>query len=119
MSLMYVEQALAAWLLVSVFALGHTPLSATISVIVAIAVGALAWGSLRKPAIRYVNSAITLMLAACAVLLPGLSAAARINTAIVALVLLALSAVSPVHGHAIHGHPQAAGPAGTRPPGPD
>jgi hypothetical protein len=116
MSLMYVEQALAAWLLVSVFALGHTPLSATIGVIVAIAIGTLAWVSLKKPAIRYVNSAITLMLAACAVLLPSLSPAARINTAIVALVLLALSAVSPVHGHAMQGHPQAVGPAGTRPP---
>jgi hypothetical protein len=119
MSVTSVDLVLAAWLLISAFALGHTTLSATVVVAVAIAVGALAWASSKRPALRFVNSAITLVLAALSVLLPGLSVAARINTAVVALLLLALSAVSPVHGHAVPGRPQAAGPAGTRPPEPD
>lgn len=118
MSVMYVDLVLAVWLIVSAFALGHTPLSATLNVLVAVAVGVLARVSLNKPGIRYVISAITLILVGLAVLLPGLSVAARINTAIVGLVLLALSAVSPLHGHP-HGRPQAVGPEGTRPPEPD
>jgi len=118
MSVIYVDLVLAVWLLVAAFALGHTPLSATVNVAIAVAVGVLAWMSLKKPAIRYVNSVITLILVALAVLLPSLSVAARINTAIVGLVLLALSAVSPAHGHA-HGQPHAAGPEGTPPWSPD
>jgi hypothetical protein len=118
MSVLYVNLVLAVWLLVSAFVLGHTLLSATINVVVAVAVGALAWVSTKKPAIRYLNSALTLILVLLAVLLPSLSVAARINTAIVGLVLLALSAVSPVHGHA-HGQPQAVGPEGTHPWSPD
>ncbi len=117
MSVFYVDLVLAVWLLVAAFALGHTPLSATINVLAAIAVGVFAGVSLRRPSTRYVNSAITLTLVALAVLLPSLSAAARINTAIVGLVLLALTAVSPVHGHS-HGQAQAVGPAGPRPPEP-
>jgi hypothetical protein len=96
MSVFYVDLVLAVWLLVAAFALGHTPLSATINVLVAIAVGVVAGVALKKPATRYVNSGITLILVALAVLLPSLSVAARINTAIVGLVLLALTAVSPV-----------------------
>lgn len=118
MSVVYVELGLAVWLLVAALALGHTPLSATINVFIAVAVGVLAWVSSKKPAIRYVNSVIALTLVFLAVLLPSLSAAARINTAIVGLALLALSAVSPVHGHP-HGQPQPAGPEGTHPWSPD
>ena len=112
MSVIYVDLVLAVWLLVAAFTLGHTPLSATVNVVAAVAVGVLAMLSLRRPAIRYVNSAITLILVGLAVLLPSLSGAARINTAIVGLVLLALSALSSVHGR-VHGQPQAAGPSNT------
>lgn len=118
MSIIYVDLALAVWLLVAAFALGHTPLSATLNVVAAVAVGFLATLSRKKPAIRYVNTAISLILVVLAVLLPSLSGAARINTAIVGLVLAALSALSPVHGHA-HGQPQAAGPSSTHPWSPD
>lgn len=118
MSVIYVDLVLAVWLLVAAFALGHTPLSTTINVVIAVAVGFVAWVSLKKPSIRYVNSVITLILVALALLLPSLSVAARINTAIMGLVLLALSAVKPVHGHA-HGQPHAASPEGTQPWSPD
>jgi len=118
MSVILVNVILAVWLLVSAFALGHTPLSATITVVVAVAVGILARLSSSKPGIRWVNSALTLVLVGCAVLLPSLSVAARVNTVVVGLVLLALSAISPVHGQA-HGRPHTVGPAGTRPPDPD
>ncbi len=118
MSVFYVDLVLAVWLLVSAFVLGHTPLSVTLNVVIAVAVGVLARVSLKKPAVRYLNGAIALILVVLAVLLPSLSVAARINTAIVGLVLLALSAVSPVHRHP-HGEPQAAGPAGPQPWSPD
>ena len=78
-----------------------------------IAVGVVAWFSSKKPTLRFVNTALTLFLAALAVLLPSLSLAARINTAVVALVLLALSAVSPVH---LHRPTEPAGPPGPQPP---
>lgn len=118
MSVIYVDLVLAVWLLVSAFVLGHTPLSAIITAIVAVAVGALVWVSLKKAVMRYVSGALTLVLVVLAVLLPSLSVAARINTAIVSVVLLALSVASLVHRHP-HGHPQAVGPGGTHPPSPD
>jgi len=116
MPVVYLDLVLAAWLLVSVFALGHTPVSATVNLLGAIAIGAVAWFSSKKPTLRFVNTALTLFLAALAVLLPSLSAAARINTAVVALVLLALSAVSPVH---LHRPAEPAGASGPRPPAAD
>ncbi len=115
MTVIYVDLVLAAWLLASAFALGHTPLSTTTTVIAAIAVGILAGMSLKTPPIRYLNSVITLIVVALAILLPGLSAAARVNTAVVGLVLLALSAVSPVHGPA-HAKPQPVFPGGPQHP---
>ncbi len=118
MSVLYTDLVLAVWLLVAAFALGHTPLSATLNVLVAIAVGIVAVVSLKRPTTRYLNTAITLSLVGLALLLPRLSVAARINSAIVGLVLLALTAVSPVHAHSLGGT-QAAGPSGPRPPEPD
>jgi len=115
MSAIYVDVVLAVWLLVSAFVLGHTLLSAAVISLVAIAVGIVALMALKRPGIRYVNSAITLFLVFLAVLLPGLSAGARVNTAIVGLVLLALSAMTPVHGHP-HDKPQAVGPEGAQHP---
>jgi hypothetical protein len=94
------ELVLAAWLLVSAFALEQTPLSATVVVLAALCVGAVAWASVQRPSLRFVNTAVTLLLALCSAVLPGLSAAARIDTAVVALLLLALSAFVPRHGAA-------------------
>ncbi len=115
MSVFYVDLALAVWLLTSACALGHTPLSTATIAMAAIAVAIVARLSLTRPAIRYVNSAITLIVVMLAVLLPSLSATARINPAVVGLVLLALSAVAPVHG-AAHEKPQAVGPEGVHHP---
>ncbi len=115
MSVTTVDLVLAVWLLASAFVLGHTPVSTTLNVIAAIAIGIVARLSLRRPAIRYVNSVITLIVVMLAVLLPSLSAAARINGVVIGLLLLALSAVSPLHGPE-HAKPPAVGPEGIQHP---
>jgi hypothetical protein len=116
MPVVVLDLVLAAWLLVSAFTLGHTVLSAALVGLGAVAVGAVAWLSRQRPGLRALNSALTFVLAALGLLLPSLSAAARINTAAVSLLLLAFSAVSPVHG-AGHHVPHALGATTTpRPP---
>jgi hypothetical protein len=119
MYVIYADLALAAWLLVSAFVLGHTPLSAPLVAVAAVVIGALVWASTRRPGLRFVNTALTFAVAALGVTLPGLSVAARINTILVGLVLMAMSAAKVVYHHGGPAEPHAAGPGGTRPPAPD
>lgn len=91
---------LAAWLLVSAFALGHSPASAAVTFVSGLAIGFLALAAGGKPGLRYVISIIALLLAGSALLLVDASGLARVSTAIVAAILFALSLVSPRHAEA-------------------
>lgn len=114
MSVFYVDLVLAAWLVVSVFTLGHSRLSAVLVALGAVAIAALARLATVREVLRFAAGAVALVLAVLALVLPGLAAAARINTAVVGLVILALSAVPPAHAH---GRPQpVSGPPGERLP---
>ena len=89
----------AVWLLVSAFFLTQTPISSGITFVAAIAIAGLSIAAGGKPALRYLISLLTVALGFAALLLPGVSGAARINLAIVAAIVFALSLVSPTHGH--------------------
>lgn len=86
---------LSAWLLLSAFALPHTAASTMVTAIAAFLTLAVAAFAVGRPAIRYLNGAMALGLAVYG-LLSGMPAATAIHNAIVAAVILALSAVSPV-----------------------
>lgn len=89
---------LAAWLLISAFALGHSPVSGTVTFVAGLAVATLAIAAGGKPGLRYLISLIALAMAAAALLLPSVSGPARLSTALAAAILFALSLVSPRHG---------------------
>ena len=91
--------ALATWLLISAFVFSQTPLSMAITLLAAVAVVGLAFAAGGKPAARYIISAMMVALAFAALLLPEMSGAARVNLAITAALLFALSIVSPTHSH--------------------
>ena len=87
----------ATWLLVSAFALPNTPTSMAIIAIAAFIVPIVALYAGGRPGARYLISVLALVLAALMVVLPGVSAAARISTLLVSALLFALSLISPRH----------------------
>jgi hypothetical protein len=89
--------AIATWLLLSAFALPNTPTSMAIMAISAFAVPVVALFAGVRPGARYLISILSLVLATLMLLLPGVSAAARISTMLVAAALFALSLISPRH----------------------
>ncbi len=89
--------ALATWLLVSAFALPHTPFSQASTWLAAVAVGAAATLAGGRPAARFAISGIALFLGTAALLVPGMSIAAATSNAVVAALLFALSVVTPAH----------------------
>lgn len=89
--------AIAAWLLISAFMLGHTPLSMGVTLVSGAAIGVLALASAGRPALRYAITCVAVVMGFAALLLPDLSAMARLDLALVAPVVFALSLVSPTH----------------------
>ena len=87
------NMALAAWLLISAFALGHTAESAAATGLLAVLIGTFALGSPGLPGLRFANSAFALILAWAALLMPEVSGIARVNSAIVAALVFALSVI--------------------------
>ena len=87
------NMALAAWLLISAFALGHTAESAAATGLLAVLIGTFALASPGLPGLRFANSAFALILAWAALLMPEVSTLARVNSAIVAALVFALSVV--------------------------
>ena len=87
------NMALAARLLVSAFALGHSAESAAVNGLLAVLIGVCALASPGVPGIRFANSAFALVLAWAALLMPDVAGLARVNTAAVAALVFALSIV--------------------------
>ena len=89
--------AIASWMLISAFALPHTLTSSAITAIGAFLIPLIALLAGAKPGVRYLISLGAIALAVLMVLLPDVSAAARISNALVAALFFALSMVSPRH----------------------
>ncbi len=89
--------AFATWLLISAFALPNTPTSMLIIAVSAFLVPIVALYAGARPGARYVITVLSLALAALMVLLPGVSAAARVSTMLMAALLFALSLINPRH----------------------
>lgn len=87
------NMGLAAWLLISAFALGHSEESAAVTGLLSVLIGTFALASPGLPGLRFANSAFALILAWAALLMPEVSGLARANSAIVAAVVFALSVV--------------------------
>ncbi len=93
--------ALGAWLLIAAFALGHSEESAAVNGLIAVLIGTFSLASAERPGLRFANSAFALILAWAALLMPNVSGLARVNSAIVAAVVFALSVVpGRATGHA-------------------
>ncbi len=97
---------LAAWLLISAFALGHTVESAAVTGLLAVLVGCFSLASPGLPGLRFANSAFALLLAWAALLMPDVTAFARANTALVAAIVFAFSVVPVRAPIAAHAHPK-------------
>lgn len=88
---------LATWLFASAFLFTQTMVSAVLTVLAAVVLMGLALASPGKPALRFGVTAIALAMPFCALFLPDLSGAARLNGLLVAPLLFVLSMVKPVH----------------------
>ncbi len=110
------NMTLAAWLLASAFAFGHTPESAAVNGLLAVLIGTFSLASQGVPGLRFANSAFALILAWAALLMPDVSGLGRLNTAAVAAIVFALS-VGPgrATGHARARPEPATGHAETEP----
>lgn len=95
--------ALAAWLLISAFALPNTPTSMLATAVAAFLVPVIALFAGARPGVRYLISIMALALAGLLLLLPDVGAAARISTMLVSAALFALSLISPRH-HTMEAH---------------
>jgi hypothetical protein len=85
--------AVAAWLLMSAFALAHTPGSSALTGLLAVLIGTFALAAPGLRGLRFVNAVLALVLAAAALLMPDVSGIARANNLLVAAVVFALSAI--------------------------
>ena len=97
MRFIYWNVGIASWMLVSAFMLPHTPVSSAVTAIGAFLVPIIALFAGARPGARYLISIGAIALAVLMVLLPDVSAAARISNALVAAAFFALSLVSPRH----------------------
>jgi hypothetical protein len=88
---------ISTWLLVSAFVLPHTPATAGMTAVSAFLVLLLAALAAGRPAVRFVITAIAVLLGVTALLLPAMTGPAAISNALVGAALAALSFVSPVH----------------------
>jgi hypothetical protein len=99
--------ALAAWLLFSAFALGHAPGSAALTGLIAVLVATFALGSPGLRGLRFANTLLALILGWAALLSTDTSMLARVNNALVAAAIFALSVVPGRSTVAIDPPPQA------------
>lgn len=90
----------STWLLLSAFALPQTPLSSALTAITAFAVLLFAFLAAGRPALRFVITALALVLGMTAVFLPGGSLATAVSNGVVGALLFALSLVRPTHAAA-------------------
>ncbi len=88
---------LAACLVVSTFALPHTPFTQAATCVAAAAVGAVAIVAVGRPAARFVISGIAFARAMGALLVPDVSTAAAVSDAVGAAILFALSIAPSAH----------------------
>jgi hypothetical protein len=87
------NMALAAWLLLSAFALPRTAGSAALTGLLAVLIGTFALASPGLRGLRFVNAVLALVLACAALLLDEVSGLARVLDAMVAAAVFALSLV--------------------------
>ncbi len=85
--------AVAAWLLFSAFAFPHSPSSAALTGLFAVLIATFALASPGLPGLRFVNAGLGFVLGWAALLLPDVDGLARVNTALVAAVVCALSLI--------------------------
>lgn len=85
--------ALATWLLLSAFALGHSPGSAALSGLMAVLIATFSLAAPGLPGLRFGNALFALILAGAALLSTDASLLARLNNAAIAAVVFALSVV--------------------------
>jgi hypothetical protein len=83
----------ASWLLVSAFVFTHTAASMVLTLACALLVAVFALASRGKPRLRMVLSALAVILGGAALLMPGVSGAARLSNALVAALVFGLSVV--------------------------
>lgn len=87
------NMALAAWLLITAFAFGHSPESAALNGLLAVLIGTFSIAAPGLPGLRFANTAFALVLAWASLLMPEVSTLARVNSALVAAIVFALSVV--------------------------
>jgi hypothetical protein len=86
--------AVAAWLLLSAFALPHSPGSAALTGLTAVLVGTFAVASPGLPGLRFVNALLAFFaLGWAALLMPDMGGIARVHNALLAAVVCALSLI--------------------------
>ena len=87
------NMALAGWLLITAFAFGHSPESAAVNGLIAVLIGTFSIAAPGLPGLRFANTAFALILAWASLLMPDVSALARVNSGLVAAIVFALSVV--------------------------
>ncbi len=97
---------LAAWLLISAFALGHSMESAAVNGLLAVLIGTMSIAAPALPGLRFANCALALLLAWASLLMPDVSGVASINSAAVSAIVFALSVV-PARSVGVAAEPQA------------
>jgi hypothetical protein len=86
--------AVAAWLLLTAFALPHSAASAALTGLSAVLIGTFALASAGVPGLRFVNALLAFFaLGWAALLLPDMGGLARVHNALVAAVVCALSLI--------------------------
>lgn len=87
---------LCTWLLISAFVFAQPPLSVAQTALTAVFALIFAYLAPSKPGLRFVITALAVLLGLTAWMMPGVSAPALINNGTVAVLLFMLSAVRPV-----------------------
>lgn len=95
--------AIASWLMLTAFALGHSEASAAMTALLGVLIGTFGFAAAGLPTFRLMNAPMALILFGLAVLSVDSSGIARINNAIVAAIVLAFSVIP---GRAWGGTPQ-------------
>jgi hypothetical protein len=85
--------AVSAWLLISAFALPHSPGSAALTGLIAVLNGTFAVAAPGLPGLRLVNGLLAIALAIASLLMPDVGLLAQANGVLVAAIVLALASV--------------------------
>jgi ABC-type antimicrobial peptide transport system permease subunit len=87
------NMALAGWLLLSAFSLGHSPDSAALTGLMAVLIGTFALASPGLRGLRFVNAVLACVLSVASLMLADVYWIARLNNMLVAAVVCGLSLV--------------------------